>query len=242
MKKFLIYITIVIGICLCGCMREVEYKTKYIDNCVSTQFRQEPSNAGTVLRSLKYGEIVSYEKDDKNGYAKVVCNGVTGYVLSTMLSEQKPADKMIMMPEYSTAESSNHKNEYDYLIADFNLEYIEKYISNYVRPLYNKINNEIKLYSRENSGSATSWYDNGVLCKKELPQGAENYNMSRQYYYDANTGEMVFAFIFRGTQEHRLYFKDHKLVRYIDAASNVINNPITTESLKMADHAINEAY
>lgn len=242
MKRFLLYATTVLVICLCGCAKEIVYKTKYIDNCISTEFRQEPSNAATVLDDLKYGEIVSYEKDEKNGYSKVVYEGVTGYVLSAMLSEQKPVENSTSIPEDNSVETDNYKNKYEYLISNLGAEYIEKHISTYIRPLYNQINENINLYSKKSSGSTTSWYDNGRLCKKELPQGAENYNMSRQYYYDADNSEMVFAFVFKGTQEHRLYFKDGKLIRYIDATGNIINNPTTTESLKMADYAINEAY
>ena len=40
----------------------------------------------------------------------------------------------------------------------------------------------------------------------------------------------------------QFYIKDNKLVRYIDEAGNIVNNPTATEILKMADHAINEAY
>ena len=242
MKRFLLYAVTVLVICLCGCAKETVYTTKYVDNCVSTEFRQGPSNASTVLRDLKFGEIVSYEKDEKNGYSKVVYNGVTGYVLSAMLSEKKPAENITSIPEDNTVITNTSKNKYDYLISNFGAEYIEKHISTYIRPLYYKINDNMNLYSKNSSGSAISWYDNGRLCKKEFPQGAENYNMSRQYYYDADSGEMVFAFVFNGTQEYRLYFKNGKLIRYIDANGNIINNPTTTESLLMAAHVINEAY
>ena len=65
MKRFLLYLTTALIICLCGCEKEIVYKTKYIDNCISTEFRQGPSNSVPVLNDLKCGEIVSYEKDEK---------------------------------------------------------------------------------------------------------------------------------------------------------------------------------
>ena len=173
MKRFLLYAVTVLVICLCGCAKETVYTTKYVDNCVSTEFRQGPSNASTVLRDLKFGEIVSYEKDEKNGYSKVVYNGVTGYVLSAMLSEKKPAENITSIPEDNTVITNTSKNKYDYLISNFGAEYIEKHISTYIRPLYYKINDNMNLYSKNSSGSAISWYDNGRLCKKEFPQEAE---------------------------------------------------------------------
>ncbi len=242
MKKYLLYVMTVLVICLCGCSGKIVYKTKYIDNCISTEFRQEPSNAATVLNDLKYGEIVSFEKDVKNGYSKVVYEGVTGYVLSAMLSEQKPVENSTSIPEDNGVETHNYINKYDYLNSNLGTEYIENYISTHIRPLYNHINENINLYSKKYSGNTTSWYDNGILCKKELPQGSENYNMSRQYYYDTDNGEILFAFIFNGMQEHRLYFKDDKVIRYIDATGNIINNPASTEILEMAAYAMNEAY
>ena len=242
MKKFLLYATIVFIIFLLGCDKEVVYQTRYIDNCISTELRQEPSNGSTVLDDLKYGEIVSYEKDVKNGYSKVVYEGITGYVLSTMLSEEKPVENNINTPEEISVKTDNYTKKYDYLITDFEDEYVENHISTYIRPLYNYINENINLCSKKSSGSLTSWYDNGRLCKKELVQGAENYDMSRQYYYDVNNGKMVFAFVFKGTQEHRLYFKDGKLIRYIDENGIIVNNPKSVKSLKMADYVLNEAY
>ena len=243
MKKFLLCAVIGLTICLCGCTRGVTYTTKYIVNCVSAEFRQEPSNAATILNDLMHGEIVSFEKDVENGYSKVVYKGVTGYVLSSVLSEEKPEEKEL---EMNIEDAVQHEDDYDdnygYLIANQSEKFIEEYITNYVRPLYSEINENISNYSRKVLQSTTLWYDNENCVKKELPQGAEGYNMSRQYYYDKNNGQLIFAFVFRGTQEHRLYFKDNELVRYIDEAGNVFDNPASTAVLKMAHRAINEAY
>ena len=47
-----------------------------------------------------------------------------------------------------------------------------------------------------------------------LSNGADGWNYSREYYL--HDGKLVFAFIFNGAEEHRLYFKDGHLIRYID--------------------------
>ncbi len=243
MKKILLCVVLGILMCLCGCAKEVNYTTKYIVNCTSAEFRQEPSNAATILNYLMYGEIVSFEKDVENGYSKVIHNGVTGYVLSTFLADYKPSENASVTHESSAPKQSNESsNDYGYLISNQNENSIEEYISTFVRPLYNQTNDNIDMYSKSTSGSATIWSDSMGLVKKELSLGAENYNMSREYYYDSSSGKMVFAFIYKGSEEYRLYFKDNKLVRYIDDAGNIVNNPASTEALKMASYAINEAY
>lgn len=243
MKKILFSIVMILAICLGGCSKDVNYTTKYIANCTNTEFRQKPSNSATVLDNLMYGEIVSFEKDVENGYSKVIHDGVTGYVLSVFLSEEKPAANTTNTHENNTVTHKNdYNNKYEYLIANQDEEYIENYISNFVRPLYNTITENMDFYSKKVSGNATLWYDGEEFLKKELPQGADNYNMTRWYYYDVNTGDMVFAFIFKGTQEHRLYFENDKLIRYIDEDGYIFNNPVSLDILELADRAISEAY
>ena len=242
MKKILICLMTVAIIFLCGCVQKIEYETKYIDNCTSTELRKAPYNEATVIENLHYGEDVSFEKDVENGYAKVAHEGVSGYVLSAKLSGEKPGRKIVTIPPNDKEETKTSKNDYARLISDFSGNHIEEYISGYVRPLYNSINSNLSKYSKKNYSGATYWYDGGTLCKKELVQGSNGYNMSRQYYYDADTGEMVFAFVFKNTQEHRLYFEDGKLVRYIGDDGKIIDNPTSEKCLEMASYVLYEAY
>lgn len=243
MKKTVVCIALGLILCLCGCGKEVHYVTKYITNGSSVEFRQTPSNASTILYELSYGDSVSFESDVENGYSKVIHDGVTGYVLSTCLSAEMPETEHIEIPDPTPVpQQKEPADPYAYLRSNQNEDDIEAYITNFVRPLYNEINDNADMYTTKASGAATLWLDSNGCVKKELHQGEDNYNMSRQYYYDTNSGDMVFAFVFQGTQEHRLYFQDDKLVRYIDETGVIINNPTSEKALKMADHAIGEAY
>ena len=47
-----------------------------------------------------------------------------------------------------------------------------------------------------------------------ITAGTDGWEYSREYRF--HDGELIFAFIFKGTEEHRLYFKDGHLIRYID--------------------------
>ena len=238
MKKFLCMAMTCVLFLLSACTGEVDYVTKYIANCEKTEFRQDAANGSTVLYELSAGEVVSFEKNAENGYAKVVHEGVTGYVLSACLEDKKPESDV--KPVENTQEETT--NKYDYLISDMSEKDIEEYISEFVRPLYNEINAALKDYEKSTAGSATLWHDERGCAKKELMEGADSYNMSRQYYYNTYTGKMVFAFVFKGSEEYRLYFEKDKLVRYIDEAGNIVNNPASEKALKMAEHAMKEAY
>ena len=238
MKKFLCMAMIGLLTFLSACTGEVNYVTKYIANCEKTEFRQDAANGSTVLYELNAGDVVSFEKDVENGYAKVVHEGVTGYVLSACLGDTKPVSDV--KPEENAQGQTN--DEYNYLISDKSEKDIEEYVSEFVRPLYNEINAALKDYKKSTAGSATLWSDERGYAKKELIEGADGYNMSRQYYYNTYTGKMVFAFVFKGSEEYRLYFEKDKLVRYIDEAGNIVDNPASEKALKMAEHALNEAY
>ena len=47
-----------------------------------------------------------------------------------------------------------------------------------------------------------------------LVNGTDGWNYSRDYTF--HNGKLAFAFVFDGTEEHRLYFKDGHMIRYID--------------------------
>lgn len=57
--------------------------------------------------------------------------------------------------------------------------------------------------------------------KVVLENGTDGWNYSREYYY--HDGQFIFAFIYNGTEEHRLYFKDNHMIRYIDEYHTTYN-------------------
>ncbi len=244
MRKLLFYSVLCLIVFLGGCGQSdeaVTYVTKYITNTQTTDMRENPSNSSSMICSLNYGEAVSFVKDVENGYSEVIYDGAKGYILSVYLTAEKPemntSAPIPPAPPQKPAADSNPD-----LVSSRSESEIEDYISSFVRPLYNDINGSLDNYSVTTSGAATLWYDSQGLVKKEIPEGKDGYNMSRQYYYDTESGQIVFAFVFKGTQEHRLYFKSNQLIRYIDASGNIYNNPTDSEALSMAAHAVSEAY
>ena len=68
----------------------------------------------------------------------------------------------------------------------------------------------------------TCYYTPGPDDAQVTLEGGEGgWEYSRDYRY--HNGELIFAFIYRGTEEHRLYFKDGHLIRYIDENHTVFD-------------------
>ena len=75
--------------------------------------------------------------------------------------------------------------------------------------------------------------------KQVLSKGTDGWNYSREYYYHA--GQLVFAFIYDGTEEHRLYFKDGHMIRYIDEHHTVYDFGALEPFASWAERALEEA-
>ena len=121
---------------------------------------------------------------------------------------------------------------------------IEDYVVNVVRPIFYGINNNPDNYEAELIGDFEVWYDSeGRMVKKMCPQRVGGPTLGREYYYDAETGKLVFAFLYHDLPEYRLYFYNDTLVRFIsNANSEVVNNPTSEEALTKAEYALSEAY
>lgn len=67
------------------------------------------------------------------------------------------------------------------------------------------------------SGQASGikcYYDAGVPVKIVVEKGQDGWDYTREYYY--HDGKFYFAFVYNGAEEHRLYFKEKEMIRYID--------------------------
>ena len=74
----------------------------------------------------------------------------------------------------------------------------------------------------------------------DLQNGDWGINYSRMYYY--YQGDLIFAFIFDGGEEHRLYFKDDHMIRYIDENMVTYDFPATDAYTDWEEWALEEAY
>lgn len=64
-----------------------KYETYYVVNCkVSAYLRESPSTEANILTEMPVGSVVSFVEATKNGFAKIIYSGQTGYALQVYLS------------------------------------------------------------------------------------------------------------------------------------------------------------
>jgi len=142
--------------------------------------------------------------------------------------------------EVEAEEVSQSENvEQAYKMSD---EEVEEYIDVFIRPLYNSINESVEHYEKSESYGITTWKSGGFVIKEEIPQGIGGNDLSREYYYDPESGELMFAFMYSdSSDEHRLYFKSGELIRYIDPSGKVTNYPDVSQTNGLEERAIVES-
>ncbi|MGN1127084.1 MAG: hypothetical protein ACI4RI_06555, partial [Ruminococcus sp.] len=64
-------------------------------------------------------------------------------------------------------------------------------------------------------GNKRVYTKNGDVTKITVFSGTDGLDYSREYYY--HEGKLYFAFVYSGKEEHRMYFCNDVLIRYIDA-------------------------
>ena len=242
--------TIVLAFGLTGCMtNSATYTTKYVTNIDMLDIREAPDNSASILVTVPKGTPISFEKDAKNGYSKVVYDGMNGYALSAYLTLEAPSDTVALnegvtlpAPPVQKAEVQNKDVNNNPIISNRSTQEIENYITNYVRPLYSEVNNNLKAYSETSMGGVTEWRDSKGCIRKSFSKGVNGVELQRDYYYDTDSGRIAFAFLYSGDAEYRLYFRTNQLVRYIGTDGETVNNPRDEYALRWGEYVLSEAY
>ena len=76
--------------------------------------------------------------------------------------------------------------------------------------------------------------------KLVIEKGQGDWGYSRDYRY--HNDKLVFAFVFDGTEEHRLYFLDDNMIRYIDEDHITYDYPNTDKFRSWEEKVLSEAY
>lgn len=119
---------------------------------------------------------------------------------------------------------------------------VEEYVVNTVRPRYNEITNNQSLSTSSDSNGKTLYFDqSGILCRITYPKNYNNVGYERWYYFIPGN-EMVFAFMVNGNEEHRFYYLNDELIRYISPNKITTDYPKDDNILAMSDQCLREAY
>ena len=139
----------------------------------------------------------------------------------------------------------------DHIRKNIHLNNIEEYVKGTIRPIYYAITDKFdKLESVEGNSGITWYFGDSELSKgASIPIACVKYDAGtngnkyeRRYYFDSLNDELIFAFIFLGKEEYRLYFYKDSIIRYIDDNGRVFDNPEEQYILDKGQDAISEAY
>lgn len=88
-----------------------------------------------------------------------------------------------------------------------------------IRSWFTETQSHVSEYAVERPETGVERYDSGDgSVKIVLAKGFGGFSYERDYYF--HDGELYFAFVFNGGEEHRLYFAYGELIRYIDENKN----------------------
>lgn len=82
-----------------------------------------------------------------------------------------------------------------------------------IRILYNEIQTKIDSLKKDEQNNIVIYRDNNQI-KKIIKKADQQWNYTREYYYDND--QLYFVFIYGNKEEYRYYYKDDVLIRYID--------------------------
>lgn len=132
---------------------------------------------------------------------------VIGYVYL----QNNSVDTEILSGDVSADNKTENSGKAEYTDDNFD---IEKEVLK-IRELYNATQSNLSNLTKKDSVSGKVKYydDSSKLVRMDIP--SNSITSYTKYYYFEN-GELYFAFVFDGTKENRLYFKDNRLFRWID--------------------------
>lgn len=131
---------------------------------------------------------------------------------------------------------------------NFNSEEISQF--NFGDALRHIFNNEDRIENQNEDPINSSiysevnyYYISDKISLIEVDNGFRNINYSRSYQFDEDE-KLTFALIFAGEEEHRLYFYNDILIRYIDENSKCydINHDLDSYQCEFEELALNESY
>lgn len=110
-----------------------------------------------------------------------------------------------------------------------------------IKEWYNETQNNSDSYESFSAlnGDITC-YKGSELIRLDAVKGFNDWNYTRRYYF--RNDSLYFAFVFNGSEEHRLYFKEDQLIRYIDENKNIYDYGDTDQFSEWSSPALDEAY
>lgn len=108
-----------------------------------------------------------------------------------------------------------------------------------IRDYYYTTQNNLGNYMLEEHPSLTMYHEAGFPVKIFAKSGYNDWDYTREYFY--HDEELYFAFVYNNNEQHRLYFKDGIMIRYIDENGNTYDYGSLDAYSDWADKVKNES-
>lgn len=135
----------------------------------------------------------------------------SGCAMGYIYLQNNSVDTETPSGDVSADNKTENSGKAEYIDDNFD---IEKEVLK-IRELYNATQSNLSNLTKKDSVSGKVKYydDSSKLVRMDIP--SNSITSYTKYYYFEN-GELYFAFVFDGTKENRLYFKNNRLFRWID--------------------------
>lgn len=135
----------------------------------------------------------------------------SGCAMGYIYLQNNSVDTETLSGDVSADNKTENSGKAEYTDDNFD---IEKEVLK-IRELYNATQSNLSNLTKKDSVSGKVKYydDSSKLVRMDIP--SNSITSYTKYYYFEN-GELYFAFVFDGTKENRLYFKNNRLFRWID--------------------------
>ena len=135
----------------------------------------------------------------------------SGCAMGYIYLQNNSVDTETLSIDVSKDDKTENSGKAEYTDDNFD---IEKEVLK-IRELYNATqSNSSNLTKKDSVSGKVKYYDDSSkLVRMDIP--SNSITSYTKYYYFEN-GELYFAFVFDGTKENRLYFKNNRLFRWID--------------------------
>ena len=108
-----------------------------------------------------------------------------------------------------------------------------------IRDYYYTTQNNLGNYMLEEHQNLTMYHEAGYPVKIFVKSGYNDWDYTREYFY--HDQELYFAFVYNNNEQHRLYFKDGIMIRYIDENGNTYDYGSLDAYSDWADKVKNES-
>lgn len=164
--------------------------------------------------SEDYIVILTYIDENTIAMSSQGSSGLHKAIKRNSIESTQTTESTSTTAELQTIGNIDVESETTIISEDIDVELeVEK-----IRDYYSTTQNSLNSYMIEQWVGVTLYLRNRDTVKVFIISGYDDWDYAREYFY--HDGELYFAFVYNDNEQHKLYFKDGIMIRYIDENGN----------------------